>query len=60
MSQCLNCGRSEDEIPLLKIRYRGEERHICSGCFPLLIHSPAKLAGKLPGAEMIKPSSHED
>lgn len=59
MSVCLNCGRSENEMPLLIIKFKGEEAHICSECFPLLIHNPSKLDGKLPGPKSVKPSSHE-
>jgi hypothetical protein len=50
---CINCGRSEGEAPLLEFRYQGEQRWICSGCFPVLIHRPDELAGKLEGAEDI-------
>jgi len=48
---CLNCGRSEDEVPLVTLRYSGEARWICSQCFPLLIHHPERLSSKLPRAE---------
>jgi hypothetical protein len=48
---CLNCGRSEHEVPLVTLRYSGEARWICSQCFPLLIHHPERLSGKLPRAE---------
>ena len=48
---CLNCGRSENEVPLVTLRYSGEARWICSQCFPLLIHHPERLSSKLPRAE---------
>jgi len=48
---CLNCGRSEQEVPLVTLRFDGETRFICSQCFPLLIHHPERLSGKLPHAE---------
>jgi len=56
---CLNCGRSEQEIPLVELHYRGESWHICPQCFPIMIHQPQKLAGKLPGAEDMLPTNHE-
>ena len=56
---CLNCGRSEQEIPLVLLRYQEQDRYICPGCLPTLIHQPQKLAGKLPGAEKMQPVNHE-
>ena len=58
MHQCINCERNEDEMPLLKFKFKGEKVYICSGCMPILLHSPAKLADKLPGAENIEPAKH--
>jgi len=48
---CLNCGLSEQEKPLLTIKYQSSEIYICPQCLPVLIHKPAHLAQKLPGAE---------
>lgn len=59
MHTCLNCGHSENDMPLIQLKFKGEDKFICSGCFPLLIHSPAKLSGKLPGAEQITPADHD-
>ncbi len=59
MKTCLNCQKSEQEIPLMTLQYQGKEIYICSQCFPNLIHSPAKLAGKIPGAEKIPPAEHD-
>lgn len=56
---CLNCQRSEAEAVLLSIRFRGAAGWICSRCFPTLIHNPAKLAGRLDGAETLTPAEHE-
>ena len=47
---CLNCSRTEMEIPLLELRFSGSRAWICSQCLPLLIHKPQQLAGKLTGA----------
>ena len=57
---CLNCGRSELEIPLVTLRYQEKNWYICPACLPSLIHQPQKLAGKLPGAENFQPANHAD
>lgn len=51
--RCLNCGELESEIPLVGLRYQGDQFWICSSCLSLLIHHPQRLVGKLPGAENI-------
>ncbi len=53
---CLNCGRSEDQIPLVNLTYASKPAFICSNCLPLLIHQPHQLIGKLEGAEKIPPA----
>jgi hypothetical protein len=49
--KCLNCERSENEIPLLTLEYHDEQIYLCPQCLPVLIHKPRNLAGKLEGAE---------
>ncbi|MCA9926083.1 MAG: hypothetical protein KC419_13920 [Anaerolineales bacterium] len=56
---CLNCGRSEMEMPLVTLRHAGKQAWICSSCLPVLIHKPQQLAGKLQGAEQIEPANHD-
>jgi hypothetical protein len=56
--RCVNCHRPETEIPLVNLRYNGRPEWICSQCFPILIHEPQALAGKLAGAEKFKPAAH--
>jgi hypothetical protein len=58
MDRCLNCNRTEEQVPLLVLQFRGEAIHICPQCLPLLIHKPEKLADKLPGMETVKPAEH--
>ena len=58
--QCVACGRGSDETPLLAFEYRGGTRWICAQHLPLLIHDPAKLADRLPGAEGLSPADHHD
>jgi|WetSurMetagenome_2_1015567.scaffolds.fasta_scaffold30943_5 hypothetical protein len=57
---CLNCKQSEREIPLLHLRYSGDELWICAQCLPTLIHAPQKLVGKLENAEKIRPAVHHE
>ncbi len=56
---CLNCDRSESHVPLLQLRFKGEEILICSQCLPVLIHEPEKLVGRMKGAEDIEPLPHD-
>jgi hypothetical protein len=58
--RCVNCDHTESEAVLIPIRFRRAERWICSNCFPLLIHKPEKLAGRLEGAEGLQAAGHED
>ena len=51
MTTCLNCNASENEKPLMAMKFQGNEIYICPQCLPILIHKPANLAEKLPGAE---------
>ena len=58
--RCLNCSRSEADIPLVSLRHAGNQAWICSQCLPVLIHHPQQLIGKLAGAEQIEPAAHHD
>ena len=60
LKNCLNCKRSESEIPLVTLTYSTKPAYICSHCLPLLIHHPEQLIGKLEGAENIPPAEHSD
>jgi len=59
MKTCLNCQKSEQKIPLVTMQYQNQQVYICSQCFPTLIHSPAKLAGKIKDAEKIQPADND-
>jgi hypothetical protein len=48
---CVHCGKNSDQAPLIAIQYQQEQFWICPQHLPILIHKPAQLAGKLPGAE---------
>ena len=59
-ANCLYCNRNDSETPLVNLQYHGQPLWICPQHLPLLIHSPAELIGKLPGAENLKPADHHD
>lgn len=45
--QCLICGRSETQLPLVAQRYRGQSIWVCTGCMPLVIHHPEEVRDRL-------------
>jgi hypothetical protein len=56
---CIYCDQSSDVTPLILLTYQGGDLYICPQHLPILIHEPAKLAGKLPGVEnLIPPKGH--
>ena len=58
MKQCINCDKTDAQVSLLQMIYRGEEVHICPQCLPVLIHKPEKLADKLLGMQPGKSAEH--
>lgn len=58
--RCIYCERGSEEIPLLTLRFRDGDVWICPQHLPILIHEPAKLAGKLPGAADMQPAPGHD
>lgn len=57
---CIACGRDADHVPLLTLEYRGALFRICPQHMPVLIHDPAQLVGRLPGADRLEPAEHHD
>jgi hypothetical protein len=57
--RCVACQAESESQPLIRFEFRGGTHWICARHFPVLIHDPARLAGKLPGAENLTPSPHE-
>ncbi len=55
---CLNCNRTDQQVPLIHLTFNGGPKHICAQCFPILIHKIHLLADKLPGVEIAPPSEH--
>ena len=58
--KCLACDRDSSATPLLPVEYQGKRLWICPQHLPVLIHDPTQLAGKLDGAENLKPADHHD
>lgn len=57
---CLVCELDSTEVPLIELHYRDLSYWICPQHFPILIHQPQLLVGKLPGAEHLEPHEHDD
>lgn len=55
---CLNCSRTDKQVPLLSLTFNEESKYICAQCFPILIHKIHLLADKLPGVEIPPSSPH--
>jgi hypothetical protein len=45
--ECLNCGKTENELPLVQLTYSGNQSWICPQCLPVLIHHIDQLKEKL-------------
>jgi len=58
-NECILCDRGSDVTPLLTFEFRGRSFRICPQHLPVLIHEPAKLAAKLPGADELPPANHD-
>ncbi len=56
---CIVCNQSSQEIPLLAIEYQDRQYWICPQDFPILIHQPQQLIGRLPGAEKLRGHEHD-
>jgi len=55
---CLVCGQTSGAAPLLALTYQDQQYWICPSDLPVLIHKPAELVNKLPGAANLKPHDH--
>ncbi len=60
MKTCIACERGSDDVPLITLEYRGRSLAICPQHLPMLIHDPGQLAGRLEGAEDLRPADHHD
>jgi hypothetical protein len=59
-STCVACSRTSDEVPIVRIEYRGAMIGICPQHLPVLIHDPSALSGRLAGAEEMQAADHHD
>ncbi|MBT3389421.1 MAG: hypothetical protein HN413_03340 [Chloroflexi bacterium] len=57
--RCIQCDRTDAEVPLIALRSQGVETWICPQHLPLLIHKPQTLVGKMPGAENLSAGDHD-
>ena len=48
---CLNCGRTQADVPLVTWRYQGRELQICPQCMPAFIHETAKVLAQWPASD---------
>ena len=48
---CLVCDKTAEEVPLIKLEYKGNELRICPQHIPVLIHQPQELVGKIDNAD---------
>jgi hypothetical protein len=48
---CLVCETTSNDVPLISLHYQERDLWICPQHLPVLIHQPAQLVGRLPGAE---------
>ena len=57
--RCLVCERTSQEVPLLTLTFQDQNYWICPTHFPMLIHKPELLVGRLPGAEFLLPGERD-
>jgi len=46
INNCINCDRSEHQVPLVNITFAEQKTWICTQCLPTLIHEPQRLVNK--------------
>jgi len=56
---CIHCERDDSQVPVVVFFYKGQEHHICTEHFPVLIHRPTELTGKLPDMDKLNPVDHD-
>ncbi len=47
VNQCVVCGQTESEMPLVAMRYRGVQVWVCTACIPVVIHHAHQIMGRL-------------
>jgi hypothetical protein len=43
---CLNCDRTEAQLPILAWHFQGRSLWVCSECTPHLIHHPERILAR--------------
>jgi hypothetical protein len=56
---CLNCNRTDAQVPLITLTFKDQTYYICPQCLPNLIHKPQVLTDVLPGIEVLPSTGHE-
>ena len=46
---CIVCHKTDQEVPLLRFKFKGKKYDICSQHVPVLIHKAQELESILPG-----------
>ncbi len=41
--KCLNCGSTQNEVPMMLWHYKEREMWLCANCLPLMIHKREQL-----------------
>lgn len=36
--KCYVCGKTDNEAPIFRVKFRGKEKWVCAKCLPRLIH----------------------
>ena len=49
--KCFNCQTSEQDSPVVNLRYKGKELWICPRCIPNMIHEPQIVQASLEEAK---------
>jgi len=47
--ECIICKKTDQEVALLKFKFKGNKYSICSQHMPVLIHKAESLESLLPG-----------
>jgi len=56
INECIVCKQTDQEVPILKFKFKGKKYNICSQHVPVLIHKAQSLESLLPGI----PSSEDN
>lgn len=46
---CIVCNSTDQDVPLIRFKFKGKKYNICSQHVPILIHKAHELESLLPG-----------